>query len=177
MNINYQPLTDIGIALAQLAIKGTASAVNKKVRAAKEEKNIERLRATYDELINEVLLEREEAVQIAQAYKSEIDRIAISDEDIKHLHNTVTKVLEIFNSMQMIVAIAQGEDAVKSAKDTAESLSQIKDLISVDTLKTMQLLGFNYKAAIGEPLTQICAKAISEWGNRKTSTKKESEFN
>ena len=172
MNINYQSLTDIGIALAQLAIKGTASAVNKKVRAAKEEKNIERLRATYDELINEVLLEREEAVQIAQAYKSEIDRIAISDEDIKHLHNTVTKVLGMFNSMQMAVAIEQGEDAVKSAKDTAKSLSQIKDLISVDTLKTMQLLGFNYKAAIGEPLTQICAKAISEWGNGKTSTKK-----
>lgn len=27
------------------------------------------------------------------------------------------------------------------------------ELISVDTLKTMQLIGFNYKTAIGEPLT------------------------
>ena len=48
---------------------------------------------------------------------------------------------------------------------------QIKELISVDTLKTMQLLGFNYKAAIGEPLTQICADAISNMGSKnKTNT-------
>ena len=44
-----------------------------------------------------------------------------------------------------------------------------KDLISVDTLKTMQLLGFNYKAAIGEPLTEICANAISSLGNKSNS--------
>ena len=30
----------------------------------------------------------------------------------------------------------------------------------------MQLLGFNYKAAIGEPLTQICADAIMNLGNK-----------
>ncbi|WP_455126912.1 hypothetical protein [Pseudoramibacter alactolyticus] len=172
MDINYQSLTDIGIALAELAVKGTASAVNKKVRAAKEEKNIERLRATYDELINEILLEREEAVQIAQAYKSEVDRIVISDEDIEHLHNTVTRVLEIFNSIQMIEAIGQGESAIENANNIANGLSQIKDLISVDTLKTMQLIGFNYKAAIGEPLTKICSNAISEWGNKKNNLKK-----
>ena len=36
----------------------------------------------------------------------------------------------------------------------------IKELISVDTLKTMQLLGFNYKAAIGEPLTLMLKNFI-----------------
>lgn len=165
--IYTQPLVEMGVSLAELAVKGTASAVNKKIRAAKEEKNIESLRATYDELINEVLLEREEAVRIAQAYKSELDRIVISDDDIEHLHNTVARVLEIFNSIQMVTAKAQGEEAAKKAQDTADALSQVKDLISVDTLKTMQLLGFYYKAAIGEPLTQICANAISAWGGKK----------
>jgi hypothetical protein len=28
----------------------------------------------------------------------------------------------------------------------------------------MQLLGYNYKAAIGEPLTKLCADAIISWG-------------
>jgi len=56
-------------------------------------------------------------------------------------------------------------------KKQVESYEQIKELISVDTLKTMQLLGFNYKAAIGEPLTQICADAISNMGSKnKTNT-------
>ena len=51
-------------------------------------------------------------------------------------------------------------------------LKQFKELISVDTLKTMQLLGFNYKAAIGEPLTEICANAISKLGNKTTVSKR-----
>lgn len=33
-------------------------------------------------------------------------------------------------------------------------------LLDKDTLKTMQLLGFNYKAAIGDPLTEACSEAI-----------------
>ena len=48
---------------------------------------------------------------------------------------------------------------------------KIKELISVDTLKTMQLLGFNYKEAIGEPLTRLCADTISGLG-QKTNSKK-----
>lgn len=80
------------LSLANLAVKGTASAVNKKIRASKEEKDIDNFRATYDEIINEILLEREEAVRIAQAYKSELDKIQIKDEDIKHLHKTVENI-------------------------------------------------------------------------------------
>ncbi len=33
-------------------------------------------------------------------------------------------------------------------------------MISVDTLKTMQLIGFNYKSAIGEPLTLMLKNFI-----------------
>lgn len=36
----------------------------------------------------------------------------------------------------------------------------------------MQLLGFNYKAAIGEPLTELCSNAISSIGAKKGNTKK-----
>lgn len=70
----------------------------------------------------------------------------------------------------MISAAAKGPDEVAKVTAQVESYEQIKELISVDTLKTMQLLGFNYKAAIGDPLTQICATAISNIGNKgKTS--------
>ena len=33
-------------------------------------------------------------------------------------------------------------------------------LLNKDTLKTMQLLGFNYKEEIGLPLTEVCSDAI-----------------
>lgn len=155
INEYTQPLVDMGVRLAELVVKGTASAVNKKIRAAKEIKDTERLRTTYDELINEVLQEREEAIRIAQAYKSELDRIIISDEDIEHLNLTATRLLDVVKSF--------------SPDTNIEGFEAIKDLISVDTLKTMQLLGFNYKAAIGEPLTQLCANAISSIGSKKSS--------
>jgi len=164
-----QPLIDMGVSLTELAVKGTVSTVSKKIRAAKEIKEVEKLRSTYDEIVNEILLEREEAVRIAQAYKSELERIVISDEDIEHLHNTVARLLEIIKAFQLVSAITKGEEEVENVKKQVESYEQIKELISVDTLKTMQLLGFNYKAAIGEPLTQICANAIANLGNKQKS--------
>lgn len=165
-SIYTQPLVEMGVSLTELAIKGTTTAVTNKIKAIKDEKNVEKLRNTYDEIINELLSERDEAVRIAQAYKSELDRIVISDDDIEHLHNTVSRILEIIKTFQLISATAKGAEEVAKVTAQVESYEQIKELISVDTLKTMQLLGFNYKAAIGEPLTQICANAITNIGNK-----------
>lgn len=166
MTTDYtQSLANMGISLAELAIKGTATAVTNKIRAIKDEKNSDSLRSTYDEIVNELLAEREEAIRIAQAYKSELDRIMISDDDIKHLHNTVSRLLEILKTMQLENAKLVGEE-VKRVSAQVDSYDQIKELISVDTLKTMQLLGFNYKSAIGEPLTKICSEAIMNLGTK-----------
>lgn len=143
-------LISLGVSLTELAVKGTATAISSKIKAVKDEKNVEKVRATYDEIINELLSERGEAVRIAQAYKTELEKVVISDEDIKHLHNTVTRILEL-------VKKSQGNTGVSNQIQVYE---QIKELISVDTLKTMQLLGFNYKAAIGEPLTLMLRNFI-----------------
>lgn len=150
----YSPIvTELGISLANLIAKGTASVIATKVRTLKDVKEVETLRATYEGLLNEVIQEREEAVRIAQAYKAELERIYISDEDIEHLNTTVSHILDIIKTLSPEVSL--------------ESFEVIKEMISVDTLKTMQLLGFNYKAAIGEPLTELCAGVISAWGDRR----------
>lgn len=106
-------LLGLGTSLTELAIKGTATAVSNKIKAIKEEKNVEKIRRTYDEIINELLDEREEAVRIAQAYKSELEKVVISDEDIQHLHNTVSRILEIIKDIQMTNAEPLGEAAVE----------------------------------------------------------------
>lgn len=62
------------------------------------------------------------------------------------MHSTITRILEILNMMNPNAPINE--------------LEQFQKLINVDTLKAMQLLGFNYKAAIGEPLTELCASTI-----------------
>lgn len=170
--IYISSLTEMGVALTELAVKGTASVVNKKIRAVKDVKDAEKLRVTYDAIINEVLQEREEAVRIAQVYKTELEKIEISDADIEHLHKTVSRVLEIIKAIQLAGVIGKAENEREKIKAQVEGYEQIKELISVDTLKTMQLLGFNYKAAIGEPLTQLCAGAIGNWKSRNNNQRR-----
>ncbi len=143
-------LIGLGVSLTELAVKGTATVISSKIKSIKDEKNIDNVKATYDEIINELLSEREEAVRIAQAYKSELEKVVISDDDIQHLHNTVTRILELIKN-------SQGDAEVNTQ---IKAFEQLKELISVDTLKAMQLLGFNYKAAIGEPLTLMLRNFI-----------------
>ena len=78
------------VSLAELVAKGTASTVMKKVRSIKGVRDADKLRVTYDSLLDKVLQEREEAIRIAQAYKAEINRIVISNDDIKHLYATLS---------------------------------------------------------------------------------------
>lgn len=106
--------------------------------------------AEFKSLLTEKWKPMKQTLRIAQAYKAELDRIVISDEDIAHLHATISRLLDLIK--------------VFSPETPVETFASAKDLISIDTLKTMQLLGFNYKAAIGEPLTQLCANAISNIG-------------
>lgn len=148
-------LIKLGTSLTQLAVKGTVTAITTKVKAIKEEQNVENVKAKYDEIINELLSEREEAVRIAQAYKSELEKVVISDEDIEHLHNTVSRILEVIKNLQ-----DDNSEDNSQVNEQIQTYEQIKELISIDTLKTMQLLGFNYKSAIGEPLTLMLRNFI-----------------
>lgn len=152
-----EPLLNLGVSLAELAVKTTATAVATKIKTLKEEKNLEKVRNAYDEIINNLLSEKQEAIRIAQAYKNELEKIQISDEDINHLHNTVKEVLNILQRLSPAMKV--------------EDLNNLLSLISVDTLRAMQLLGFNYKAAIGEPLTKLCADKISSLGKRNNNRK------
>ena len=141
-----QVLEELAKSLSLLSTKGTVTATEAKIKAIQVEKDIEKIRNRYDEIINELIAERAEAIRIAQVYKNEMERYVISDSDIEHLHNTVELVLDIIKEMSPDTDVAMYQ--------------QLKELICVDVLKAIQLLGFNYKEAIGEPLTQLCANAI-----------------
>lgn len=91
--------------------------------------------------------------------------MTISDDDIKNLDETIGRVLDI-----IMPDPGNGDDLASiEARKSRENLQQFRQLVSADTLKTMQLLGFNYKAAIGEPLTKLCAGWITSFGESKTA--------
>lgn len=162
-----QTIAELGGSLAVLAAKGTASAIATKIKALKNEKDAEAIRNAYDELVSQLLEERAEAILIAQAYKAELDRVVISDEDIVSLDATIGRVIEIIKSFP---TVQQADSSKERAQN--ESFDQLRKLISADTLRTMQLLGFNYKAAIGEPLTELCASKIKQLCGEKQQRRK-----
>lgn len=163
-------LIELAGSLSTLALKGTASVIHGKIESLKQEKNTDTIRNTYNDLINQLLEERDEAVRIAQTYKQELEKVVISDEDIEYLQQTVSKVLDIINAMQLVNDLSSDPEKRARIQASIKAVDSLKNLISKDVLKTMQLLGFNYKAAIGEPLTQLCANAIMSFGNKKNLT-------
>lgn len=150
-------IANAGAQLAVLAAKGTATTVTNKFQSIRNKKQIDEVCNSYEEIINELVAERAQAISIANAYAAELKRYEITDEDIEHLQNTIGNVLDIMNSL--------------SPENSLANLDQFKSLISVNTLKAMQLLGFDYKKAIGDPLTEVCANAIkAKLGPKKTSS-------
>lgn len=141
-------LVTAGTELLSLTIKGTATLINAKITSLREEKNAETLRNSYEEIINELLSEREQAIRIAQAYKEEYERVNIDDKDIEYLHNTLVNLINLLSSFS------------ERHTEEQESMLKLVGLLNKDTLKTMQLLGFNYKEVIGLPLTEVCSDAI-----------------
>lgn len=160
-------LIESGTTLATLIGSGTVTAITAKIQGLKTEKNVDKVRSCYDEIIQQILQERSDAIILAQMYKSELDKISISDEDIEHLQKTIEKVLQILMGFQTVGKNPKDEEALKKFQRQQESLNALMNLVNADTLKTMQLLGFNYKAAIGEHLTEICADAIKNFAKGK----------
>lgn len=152
-------LVNAGVELAAYAAKSTAATIRTKIQKIKIEQDNDKIRNEYDVIISELLEEREDIIRIAQIYRNELEKVQISDEDIESLHRTIEKALDIISSFT-------NNEESENSENPIESLKPLKDLISVDVLKTMQLLGFNYKDAIGLPLTKLCANAIENLGKK-----------
>lgn len=159
-----QDIADLSVMYGEVVAKKSYGWVNKKLEQAKLKKLGEEQSLVYQEIINELSQENLELENIARQYKNAYEQVTISDEDIDYLHSTLMqalKVIENFNS---------------DVRQNREALELMVGLINKDTLKTMQMLGFNYKSAIGEPLTNVCSDAIykltKSQGPKKQSTKK-----
>ena len=114
-------------------------------------------------------------------YRDQFDQIYLSEKDTDYLQQTATRLINLFipeitdekkeelenqlvnqqgqSNLEAELVIKQWE---KEQMKQRKSIEQLVDLIQVDTLRTMQLLGFNYREAIGEPLTELVANSIKE---------------
>lgn len=94
-------------------------------------------------------------VQIVQAYKQELVAQQISKEDIEYITEKFIPTLK--NLVKQTSSIGN----VGGSTDIEQAIDSLTPLLSVEILTVLQLVGFNFKQAIGEPLTLWLQKLIA----------------
>lgn len=156
------PTYIVGLSQTLNAIIGsdTTKYAIESIKGFKDRKDKDAIIEKYEEVFTSLISENQELKKVALGYKDEYEKMNIKDDDIEYLKNTFNRVLELVTSIDK-----DEEDA-----EQRKNIEQFASLIDVDTLKTMQLLGFNYKQAIGEPLTKITNHYITNiYSNAVTS--------
>lgn len=142
--------TENAMAVASFAFT-TIGAVNDKVRAAIESRDSNYAVTSLQEIINKLIEEREEAIRQNNELKEKvaelnttINNFTLDESKFEHITNTILPFIREHGNIE-----------------DSEQIEMIEKLISADTLEILQILGFNYKDAVGKPLTDLCNNLVS----------------
>ena len=139
--IDNTVVTQLAANLVEAATRNSASFISNKIKTAKAKKNEKATINELEEIISDLLNDKSEIQRIAQAYEQELISQKITESDIRYITDNLLPIFSEFIS------------------DKVE-IEQLEKILSVETLTIMQLIGFNYKQAIGEPLTLLLRKTI-----------------
>ncbi len=147
-------LHTLTLQLADTAVRNTAGSIADRITVAKARKKDQETIAELEDIIYGLLSDKNELVQIAQAYEQELVAQQISVDDIEYIS---TNFVPVLRHLIESAAANEGQNAVTAP----EIIDLIKPLLSVETVTVLQLIGFNIRKAIGEPLTQLINNLIS----------------
>lgn len=138
----------LAASLTEVAVRNTASVVYSRIATIRSKKNDREAVSELTDLVNELIDDKAELVGIAKAFEQELVSQRISHEDISYITGNVIPVVEKL------------ADLSEADHDTQEVVDAVKSLVSVETVTIMQLVGFNFRRAIGEPLTALVERLI-----------------
>lgn len=150
-----QQIADLGIRLGDTVLRNTAGAIANRIQTAKAKRSDKETINELEEIINSLISDKNELVQIAEAYKQEFVAQQISQEDIEYITDSFIPVLK-----DLIEQTSSGENSAAAA-NIENAIEVLTPLLSVEMLTVLQLVGFNFKQAIGEPLTLLLQKFIT----------------
>ncbi len=138
---NNQIFAQLAANLAEATARNGASFISNKIKASKAKKDDKKTIAELEEIISDLLNDKAEIQRIAQAYEQELVSQKITEKDIKYITDNLLPIFE-------------------EVLPNKIEVDKMKKILSVETLTIMQLIGFNYKQAIGEPLTSLVRRMI-----------------
>lgn len=141
-------LAQLATQLADVIARNAASAVASKVSAIRARKLDQAAMNELIELVNDLIADKNELAGLATAFEQELVAQRISDTDITFITSELLPVVERLSKFA-------GDDA-----ESEEALAAIQGLVTTEMLTIMQLVGFNFRRAIGEPLTTLVERLI-----------------
>lgn len=150
------PVTDLTTRLKEISSRNNADIVYDKIHLIKQKNNNQETINVLEEIVNDLISDKNELLQITKSYEEEFLTRDISDDDIEYITRELLPIVTTF------LPFTGGDN---------EFVSSIKKLVSSETLKILKLLGFNYKEAIGQPLTNLVSQLIQQQTNKLTMPK------
>ena len=135
-----QELVALMVKLGELAVSNSAASIGDKIATLRAKKQDRETIEQLVELINSLIADKSALVSVAQSLQQHLVAQQIAPEDVTYISETVVPLLSAFISND-----EQGRTAVTS----------LQALLSEHTVTMLQLLGFNFREAIGEPLTEV----------------------
>jgi hypothetical protein len=139
--------------LADLTARNTAASIIDRIKSTKAHKKDQETIAELEEIVNELVSDKAELALIAQAYDEVLVAQKISETDIEYIS---TKFVPLLRQFTESVAANEGRDPAAAQ----QMVDLVQPLLSVETVTVLQLIGFNFRKAIGEPLTELLRRLI-----------------
>ncbi len=154
MNVDPQ-FADLGVRLGETVVRNTAGAIASRIQTLTAKKNDREPINELEEIIYSLIGDKSELGRIAQAYEQELVAQQISKKDIEYITERFIPVLK-----DLINQTSGGENTATTT-NIEQAIDALTPLLSVEMMTVLQLVGFNFKRAIGEPLTLLLQKFIT----------------
>lgn len=149
-------MTNLVAKTTEIILKNTVETISNKINTAKKDYNKDKTIVALENIINDLLADKAELNRIIKRYEEILSVQKISDDDISYITNHIIPLFkELFES-----DIINEDDKIKT-NEVNKIIEFLEPLLSVHTLKILQLLGFNFKEAIGTPLTELIKRSIN----------------
>lgn len=127
----------------------TVQLITDRINLARSKKNSQEIINNLEEIINELIAEKNQLISIAQGFDERMVAQKMSKDEIDYVTSSIIPMLR-----KLI------EESGSDHSDKVEQLDAIETLLTQETLNVLQILGFNFKSAIGEPLTELVKEFI-----------------
>ena len=149
MDLSPEMIT-LGTELATIVGKRSVETIFDKIKTVKQKGNKDEIISNLEEIINELIADKNSLIQISQAYEEKVITQKITETEIDYITTSIIPLLE------ELIANSSVDDSGK----IQAGIDAIKPILSKETFNILQMLGFNFKKAIGEPLTDLLASLI-----------------